>query len=187
MPASPTADRPSGRSWLYRAGVAIALGGCLGIVGLDVYREERTEQALAAIQKAGGFYRRKVDRRWSPVISIDLDATIVYDSGWVRRRGHVTDAIFSLLWRFGQLQELSLDGADLTDAGLVGLRDLRALRRLNLARTRLTDAGLNYLKELAGLRVIDLRGTQVTPAGIQALRRALPMTVILADESKGSS
>ena len=156
------------------------------MLGIDYYREARTRQALAEIQRAGGFYARQDGSPKRPVIGIDLAATIVYDSGLVRRRGHVTDETLRLVGRFMELQELSLDGADVTDAGLASLRGLTALQRLNLARTGLTDAGLSHLKKLAGLREIDLRGTQLTSAGVRELRRALPMAEVLADQAEES-
>jgi Leucine Rich repeat len=182
LAASPSADRSAWGYWVARAALALALGGCAMMMGFDRYQEARTEQALREIQKVGGLYLRKNGSQRGDVIGIDLDDSVVYDSGWVRPRGHVTDEIFPLLQRFGQLQELSLAGADVSDAGLVGLRELSDLRRLNLSRTHLTDSGLVSLKELARLRAIDLRGTQVTPEGVRALRRALPMAEILADE-----
>jgi hypothetical protein len=151
------------------------------MLGLDLYREAQTQQALAEIQRAGGYYARDDGSRRRPVISVDLDATVVYDSGEVRKRGQVTDETLRLVARFPDLQELSLSGADVTDLGLVRLRDLKSLRRLNLSQTRLTDAALGHLKELAGLRAIDLRGTELTPTGIRALRRALPLAEVLAD------
>jgi hypothetical protein len=182
MLASPSAVRSSWGDWLYRAGVVFGLGGCFGMLGIDLYREARTEQDLAGIQRAGGFYMRKDGSRWRPVIGIDLDATTVDDTGAVRPRGHVTDETLLLVGRFAELQVLSLDGADLTDAGLFALRGLKALERLNLSRTPLTDVGLSHVKALARLREIDLRGTRVTPEGVGALRRTLPMAEILADE-----
>jgi len=184
MPAFPTAIRSSWGVWLSRAFVVVVLGGCVGMVGIDLYREARTEQALAEVHRAGGFTMREAGGRRHPVIGIDLDAATVDDTGLVRPRGHVTDETLQLVGRFGELQVLSLDSADVTDAGLVSLRGLKALERLKLSRTPLTDAGLSHLMVLARLRTIDLRGTHVTPAGVRAaLRRALPMAEILADES----
>jgi hypothetical protein len=181
MPRDLTALRASWSSWLSWLVVVITLGGCLGMLVVDLYRESSTKEALAEIQRAGGLYARKDDSRRRPVIAIDLDATIVYDSGVVRRRGPVTDDTLRQVGRFTELEELSLDGARVTDAGLASLRGLKALQRLNLARTTLSDAAVGHLKVLTGLRTIDLRGTRLTPAGASELRRALPRAEIRAD------
>jgi hypothetical protein len=151
---------------------------------VDLYREAQVERALGEIQKAGGLYRREERGHPRPVIGIDLDATVVYDSGEVRVRGPVTDATLLAVAQLGQLQELSLDGAHVTDAGLAKLRRLKKLRRLNLSRTPLTDAGLGFLKGLPDLRTLDLRGTRVTAAGVKQLRFALPAAEILTDASE---
>src|SRR6516225_1291274 len=90
MPASRAAGRSSWIAWLGRAVVAFTLGGCGLMLGLDLYREAQTQQALAEIQRAGGYYARDDGSRRRPVISVDLDATVVYDSGEVRKRGQVT-------------------------------------------------------------------------------------------------
>jgi hypothetical protein len=184
MPGSQAVVHSSWFDWLCRAIVAFTLSGCALMLGLDRYREARTQQALDEIQSVGGFYARRDDTPRRPVIGIDLDATTVFDSGAIRRRGHVTDQTLRLVGRFTELKELSLDGADVTDAGLVSLRGLRALKRLNLAHTPLSDAGVIHLKELNDLRTVDVRGTKVTPAGASELRRALPWAEVLADPAE---
>ena len=171
---------------LCRAGAAIFLGVCLAILLIDFYREARTERLLADIHRVGGLSMRKDDARSRPVIGIDLDAHVVYDTGEVRDRCRVTDGTLRLVARFDQLEVLSLDGADVTDVGLARLTRLKELRRLTLSRTRVTDRGLACLKELPALEFIDLRDTQVTPAGIRALEQALPMAEILASEPDGA-
>jgi hypothetical protein len=164
--------------------VALALLGCAAAVGTDLYREARTERALVEITKAKGFYMRREGSRGRPVISIDLDATLVDDTGRAHPRGHVTDETLKVLSHFEQLSEISLVGTAVTDAGLQALRNLKELKRLNLSQTSLTDAGLDHLKALPELRTIDLRGTKVTPAGVAALRRALPLVGIATGEAR---
>jgi hypothetical protein len=167
--------------WACGGAVAVLLCVCALTMLIDFYRETRVKRALAEIQKAGGLYMRAEGGRSRPVIGIDLDATVVYDSHEVRTRGPVTDKTLLVIAEFDRLQELSLSGAQVTDSGLVSVQGLRGLRRLNLSGTRLTDAGLSNLKGLADLRIIDLRGTRVTASGVKELRRALPEAAILAD------
>lgn len=167
--------------WLRRAGGALVYVLCLAAVGRDLYLEARTEWALAAVRKAGGFYAREEGRRFGRVPRIDLDSTLVDDTGRVLRRGRANDAALPLLARFRHLRELSLEGAEVTDDGLSALCSLRGLRRLNLSGTGLTDGGLGHLKGLTSLEWIDLRRTKVTATGVEALRGALPSAFILGD------
>ena len=122
--------------------------------------------------------------RSRPVIGIDLDAVTVFDTGEVRRRGPVTDGTLGVVADFGQLEELSLDGADVTDLGMVSLLGLKELRRLNVAHTRVTDRGLELLKGLSKLTFVDLRGTSVTAAGVAKLQRDLPNVQVYDDSEK---
>jgi hypothetical protein len=163
--------------------VAVLLCCCAGVILIDVVREVQVQRALAEIQRAGGLYRRQERGLWRPVIGIDLDATVVYDSGDQRVRGPVTDTTLLAVARLGHLQELSLDGAHVTDAGLANLKQLKKLRRLNLSRTPVTDAGLGFLQELPDLRTLDLRGTIVTAVGVKQLQLALPTAEILTGMS----
>jgi len=52
------------------------------------------------------------------VIALNIDAADVLESGEVRERGHATDATLRAVALLGNLQELSLDGAYVIDAGL---------------------------------------------------------------------
>jgi hypothetical protein len=181
MRRTPGVIRPSFAIRFIRAIVGSLILACAATVLVDFYRDARTENSLAAIYSAGGLAMRDEGVPSRPVIGIDLDATTVFDTGDVRYRGHVTDRTLLVVARFGQLEQLSLEGADVTDAGLVSLLGLRALHRLNLSRTRVTDAGLLHLKGLSDLRFVDLRGTRVTPAGARELQLALPKAEVLAD------
>jgi hypothetical protein len=167
------------------AGVVVLLFcGCALMILNDLYREAEIDHALAEIQRVGGLYRRDESGRSRPVTGIDLDSTVLLDTGDVRVRGPATDETLLLVARFDRLQELSLDGARVTDAGLASVKGLKELRRLNLAHTAVTDVGLNSLKELANLSFIDLRGTKVTQPGVRELQHALPTAKVLTDDSE---
>src|SRR5918912_688781 len=56
-----------------------------------------------------------------------------------------------------------------TDAGLVHLKALPALRELNLCHSPVTDAWLVHLKGLRRLEALDLSQTKVTDAGLTHL------------------
>src|SRR5262249_55083470 len=77
-------------------------------------------------------------------------------------------------WREGLLAKLpaparafglSLDGTQITDAGLKELASLKNLHALDLHRTPVTDAGLKELAGLESLRALDLGWNPVTDAG----------------------
>ena len=68
---------------------------------------------------------------------------------------------------------------EITDEGLVHLKDLRQLRILDLRRNKeITDEGLQHLANLHELEQLILIGTKVTPAGVARLQQKLPRTKI---------
>ena len=48
------------------------------------------------------------------------------------------------------------------------------MQDIGLSGTQVTDAGLVHLKGLTALRWIELSGSKVTPEGIERLRKSLP-------------
>jgi Leucine Rich repeat len=175
------AVQPSFAIRLTRAIVGFLIFACAAMVLVDLYRDALTENSLAAISSAGGLTMRNEGVRSRPVIGIDLDATTVFDTGEIRQRTRASDATLLIVARFAQLEELSLAGADVTDAGMVSLSGLNKLRRLNVSGTRVTDTGLTHLNGLRELRFVDLRETRVTPTGARKLQLALPEAEVRAD------
>ena len=76
------------------------------------------------------------------------------------------------------LRHLHLNGAKMTDAGMVHLGNLRKLEHLSLFRTRITDAGLVHLHGLENLKRVNLVFTGVTDQGVADLRQAVPGVVV---------
>ena len=71
------------------------------------------------------------------------------------------------------LRELDLNGSQVTDAGLVILKELPELATLRLARTKITDKGFREtLLAKESLMQLDLRGTPVSRETIQDWREA---------------
>lgn len=66
------------------------------------------------------------------------------------------------------LRTLYLSGAHVTDAGMAHLKGLTKLQWLRLP-PRVTDAGLAHLKGLTQLQGLDLGGTRITDAGLAYL------------------
>jgi hypothetical protein len=69
---------------------------------------------------------------------------------------------------------LELDGTEISDVGLIHLKNAKRLRHLYLSRTRITDAGLAHLHGLPDLRSVALDDTATTPDGVAALKAATP-------------
>ena len=74
----------------------------------------------------------------------------------------------------GDVVGVSLAGTQVTDAGLVHLAGLTALKTLWLATGQITDAGLVHLAGLTALKTLTLYDTQVTDVGVAELQQALP-------------
>jgi hypothetical protein len=64
--------------------------------------------------------------------------------------------------------------AMITDAGLVYLNGMTAVKSLDLDFTHVTGAGLAHPKGRSNLGEVGLEGTQVTDAGLRDLQQALP-------------
>ena len=79
----------------------------------------------------------------------------------------------------GEVVEVNLMNTQITDAGLVHLKELTELQTLFLGDTQITDAKLVRLKGLNNLQELYLTGTKVTDAGVADLKKALPNCLII--------
>jgi hypothetical protein len=87
----------------------------------------------------------------------------------------VTDQTVETLRGMKKLQELDLNGTQITNASLNVLKDLPALSALRLARTRITDRGFHdTLFSKSSLMRLDLSNTQISRETVQAWRDAKP-------------
>lgn len=86
----------------------------------------------------------------------------------------VTDAGLVFLRQMPALTNLGLDNTRVTDAGLIHIKTLKELKGLFLAGTQVTDEGLNHLQVLTHLEMLDLKDTKVTDEGVSQLKKALP-------------
>ena len=83
----------------------------------------------------------------------------------------ITDAGLVHLKELTNLQHLDLGATKITDAGLVHLKGLTVLRTLDLASTRITDAGLVHLTGLGELRNLSVSGLPISDHGLVHLKR----------------
>jgi Leucine-rich repeat (LRR) protein len=87
----------------------------------------------------------------------------------------VTDHVIAGLGGMKNLEELDLNGTQVTDAGLGIIRDLPALATLRLARTKITDKGFrDFLSSKESLMQLDLQHTQVSRDTVKTWRAGNP-------------
>ena len=98
----------------------------------------------------------------------------------------VTDAGVARISELKKLKKLLLRGNRITDAGLKSLSRLKNLEMLSLSSTAIGDAGLQHLKSLGKLRSLRLSHTKVTAAGVQRLQAQLPNCKISSYPAVGS-
>jgi hypothetical protein len=127
----------------------------VGLVLQDGYHRFVEARAVGAITRAGGAVLRDESRKGMPVISVDLQGTVIDDSGRVHfKRDRATDGCLRYVKDLNELRRLSLIDTLVTDAGLTQLSGLRHLEELHLAGTGVTDAGVRQLRQaLPGLKV----------------------------------
>jgi putative pyrroloquinoline-quinone binding quinoprotein len=97
------------------------------------------------------------------------------------------DEWLSLLEYFPELQRISLGGEQLTDAGLVYLKNLRRLEVLSIWGPKVTDEGLEHLSEFDSLRELHLGSRCISDAGLEHITslNALEKLAISSEDVKG--
>jgi Leucine-rich repeat (LRR) protein len=83
-----------------------------------------------------------------------------------------TDDTLLVLPAFPDLETLSLEYLNISNAGLVPLRHLKNLRGLNLSEFEdhaITDEGIEHIKGLTNLEWLDLERAVITDAGLRQL------------------
>lgn len=84
------------------------------------------------------------------------------------RRCRLSDSNTASICRSHQLSHLSLDGSNVDDRDLANFAaNLRRLRSLDLSETQITDRGLVHLRNLADLRELDLSYTSIGDEGLE--------------------
>lgn len=155
----------------------LLVGGGLGWL---VHRAHQQRDAVAAIQRAGGY----VEYDWQfrggvPVsngapqyprwivdgVGVDYFSNVVS----VFLEGEVSDAEMAHVGHLGRLERLTMEGSTVTDAMLAHLVGLTRLNTLELNGTQVGDAGLARLKALTSLEILSLGGTRTSDSGMAHL------------------
>ncbi len=138
-------------------------------------QQEQQRKAIAEIQSRGGQTSVTFDSIAEAIALGHRKA----DNMVILNDTQITNDDLKALENAPITRSLSIAGSQITDDGLVHLKNLKQLEYLDLKKnTRLTDAGLTHLEELKSLKQLILIGTQVTPAGVQKLQQKLPNTKI---------
>jgi len=139
--------------------------------------------------------RYSEESTWEPVERIaavdrlrELGAKVSLSEGAVRdvdlTNSHLSDADLEAISRLTSLERLTLNGCpNLTDAGLVHVRNLAKLTTLTLERTMITDAGLESVKGLSELNILSLNWTRTSDAGLKHLEGLVNLGVLYLCET----
>ena len=101
----------------------------------------------------------------------------------------ISDAGVKDLAHFKHLLQLDLCDTNVTDAGLLELRNVKSLDYLNIGgrtRSKITGVGLKALKKVKSLHSLVLIGSQITDGELQELITALAnlQSLLLCDTNK---
>jgi hypothetical protein len=97
----------------------------------------------------------------------------------------VTDEAVNEICKLAHLRRLSLEDSSVTDAGMLKISKLRQLKRLQITDTYVTDRGLKYLEQVKSLRwVFVSENKKLTSRGIASLQRALPALHVVVRSRK---
>lgn len=177
--------------WLLVAVVAI-VGGPLGLLLRSARGKHRAVQALrdrgASVRdRAAQLVDHQIERHpflpdlWVEVALVDLGDLDIGDDdlAWleefpdletlVLRNTNVTDRGMLCLKQLPRLTYLDLHGTKISDATLALIGEERDLQDLDLGDTQVTAAGIEQLSQLDRLRSLDLSGTKATEAALTSL------------------
>lgn len=182
-PPMPEPGHKSRSRWLFFALGGLLLFIVLSCAGLfssyQIWRSREQAQqrrAVAAIEAMGGTA--------TPSLSNSKPWTVILEQGdapnVIRLDGKgITDDDLRVFESAPTTRGLFLLQNQITDEGLVHLKDLKMLETLDLRRNpRITDVGLVHLENLSNLKQVYLMSTGVTPAGVSKLQQKLPNTKI---------
>ena len=173
----------SPRRWLwYSIGGAalVVVIGCAGLLGSyrvwHSRRQAQQREAAAAVVALGGTAQ--------PSLSSTSPISVILERGnapnlFTLNELAVEDDDLKFLESAPATRSLWLFKNNITDEGLVHLKDLKSLEVLDLRRNPgITDAGLMHLEGLSNLKHLYLIHTSVTPTGVSQLQQKLPNTKI---------
>lgn len=160
---------------------------CMSWLGVKLQRARRQREVVETVQRAGGlvYYRYKDTSKYYlhlssdfkdppiPAWLLDLLGTDFFmrvSDISLRTPNEFGNEQMRQLTELADLEDLQLVRTQVTDAGLVHLKQLTRLSSLYLNGTQATDAGLVHLEGVSWLHYLDLSGTQVTDEGLRHVK-----------------
>ena len=180
----------SGR-WLFLTiggALLVMLLSCAGLVSsYQIWRGRQQAQqrrAVEAIERLGGTAQPSLSGTSPLTFYLELgDAPNIIN---LNEKG-ITDDDLQVFESAPTTRGLFLFKNQITDEGLIHLKDLKMLETLDLRRNPgITDAGLVHLENLPNLKKVYLMQTGVTPAGVSKLQQKLPNTEIYVSRPAGA-
>lgn len=167
-------DKPKHRWYQYSlktllVGMTVLCIGPGGYVAYEQAKARRQKAAVEAIEKLDGSFpcpSEKAQPRSAALRTVLGDETFGNVNCVSLNNPQLTDADLVYLSSLAKLKWLSLDHTQLTDAGLINLAGLTKLEFLSLSDTQVTDAGLVHLAGMQSLKYLHLDQTQVTDGGL---------------------
>jgi hypothetical protein len=151
--------------WLWTVGAltAMALMTCSGCGSTGGEKPQAgTKEAVEAIKEIGGKVEYYDQSDTQPVKEVDLSDN-----------QKITKEICEHLGRLDRVNELKLNGSNVTDECLSQLKGMKSLTILDISGTEITDAGLAHLEGLTNLSTLEV-GSKVTKEGTDKLKKAIP-------------
>ena len=178
-----TRPRKLSRRWLFLTiggALLVMLLSCAGLVSsYQIWRGRQQAQqrrAVEAIERLGGTATLALSS-FNP-LTMQLEMGDAPNVIHLNEKG-ITDNDLRVFESAPTTRGLFLFKNQITDEGLVHLKELKLLETLDLRRNPgITDAGLVHLENLSNLKQVYLMSTGVTPAGVSKLQQKLPNTKI---------
>lgn len=153
-------------------------------MGIYVNRLQRHKNAVVAIREHGGTFGVYIEGpKWLREMMDEesfYNACRVslgpYNQGYDPNKPFGDAELSELiphLNEFSALRTVDLSHSNVTDQGLVALRDLRNIESLRLNDTSISDRGLKFLEEIATLRMVSAKNTKVSEAGVKSFQLAV--------------
>jgi hypothetical protein len=182
QPAEPAVSDKPKRRWFQFSLRALLIGITVGSVALGWYmyrwRRQQAEQrkATAAVKELGGSASHSYSSE--SYVSRMLEGHDA-ENDFTLMDKHLRDGDLRIFASAEMTKGLTLFRNEITDEGLVHLKDLHHLRFLDLRHNKeITDEGLKHLENLHEMELLVLIGTKVTPAGVAELQQKMPKAKI---------
>ena len=171
--------------WFMRASAAICIAAIISVVGLfgyDWYREAASDAALAAVEarveSLGGTFSQEVFEDDYVIVlqNSEIDDEQIAGLVVLLRPLAAVRSSPNVPERFA----FNLAGTKVGDPAVQAISTL-PVSWLNLNGTQVSDAGLMHLRDQSQLSIVTISGTKVTKPGIEAFRASKPQVWIPAN------